>query len=172
MVGVFKLTDNEAIAPASVLNLSSYPLKENEVSLLAKGLKFIPKPSKPNKEVVHEAFESFSRRIKLTEFFGFSKDTETEPKLFHPKSNWVPPDILLKPETLEKLNELKNGIDDVSMSQNENNLTKEEFNAIKSLRYNKDIIIKPADKGSSTVIMNKSDYLKEGYRQLSNDKHY
>lgn len=155
-----------------MLNLSSYPLKENEVSLLTKGLKFIPKPSKPNKEVVREAFENFSRRIKLAEFFSHSKDTEREPKLFHPKSNWVPPDVLLNPEIIENLNELKNDIENVSLSQQETNLTKDELKAIKSLRNNKAIIIKPADKGSSTVIMNRADYLKEGYRQLSNEKHY
>ena len=49
-------------------------------------------------------------------------------------------------------------------------MTKDELKAIKSLRNNKDIIIKPAEKYSS-VIMNRSDYLKEGNRQLSNEKH-
>ena len=54
----------------------------------------------------------------------------------------------------------------VSLSQQETNLTKEELKAIKSLRNIKAIIIKPADKGSSSVIMSKSDYLKDGYRLL------
>ena len=107
-----------------MLNLSLYPLKENEVSLLTKGLKFIPKPSKPNKEVVCEAFENFSRRIKLAEFFSHSKDTEREPKLFHPKSNWVPLDALLNPEIIENLNELKNDIENESLSKQETYLTK------------------------------------------------
>ena len=35
---------------------------------------------------------------------------------------------------------------------------------------NKDIIIKKADKGSAVVVMNKKDYLREGYRQLSDKK--
>ncbi len=35
-----------------------------------------------------------------------------------------------------------------------------------------DIIIKKADKGTATVVMNKSDYLKEGYRQLSDSAFY
>ena len=48
LVGVLKLIDNEAILPEAVLNLSLYPLKENEVSLFTKGLKFIRKPSKPS----------------------------------------------------------------------------------------------------------------------------
>ena len=37
---------------------------------------------------------------------------------------------------------------------------------------NPDIIIKPADKGSATVIMNKSDYINEGYRQLNDVRYY
>ena len=40
-----------------------------------------------------------------------------------------------------------------------------------SLRNNKNIVIKPADKGSTTVIMDKSNYINEGYLQLSNSKH-
>ena len=58
------------------------------------------------------------------------------------------------------------------MSQQETNLTKEELKAIKSLWNYKDIIIKQSDKGSSTVIINRLDYLKEVYRHFSNEKHY
>ena len=87
--------------------------------------------------MVCEAFENFFRRIKLAEFFSHSKDTEREPKLFHPKSNWVPPDVLLNPEIIENLNELKNDIENVSLSQQETDLTKDELKAIKSLRNNK-----------------------------------
>lgn len=38
------------------------------------------------------------------------------------------------------------------------NLKSEELKALKSLRNNKNIIILPADKGNSTVIMNREDY--------------
>ena len=33
-------------------------------------------------------------------------------------------------------------------------------------RKNPEIVIKKADKGSAVVIMNTTDYLREGYRQL------
>ena len=49
------------------------------------------------------------------------------------------------------------------------NLTKEEYQSIKSLRNHPDIIIKPADKGSAIVIQDKEYYVKEGERQLHND---
>ena len=34
------------------------------------------------------------------------------------------------------------------------------------------IVIKPADKGGATVIMNRDDYVKEGMRQLADSKFY
>ena len=52
------------------------------------------------------------------------------------------------------------------------NLTKEEYQSIKSLRNHPDIIIKPADKGSAIVILDKDNYVKEGERQLHNDYFY
>ena len=51
------------------------------------------------------------------------------------------------------------------------NLTKEERSGIRDLQNNPHIVIKKADKGSATVIMNTTDYLREGYRQL-NDKDF
>ena len=44
--------------------------------------------------------------------------------------------------------------------------------SIKSLKTNKNIIIKPADKGGATVILSRSDYIKEGKNQLNNKQNY
>ena len=43
---------------------------------------------------------------------------------------------------------------------------------IKTLKENINILIKPADKGGVTVIMNKEDYIIEGLWQLNNMNHY
>jgi hypothetical protein len=43
---------------------------------------------------------------------------------------------------------------------------------VKKLKADESIIIKPADKGSSMVIMDKQDYIQEGNRQLEVDLHY
>ena len=43
---------------------------------------------------------------------------------------------------------------------------------MRDLHNNTDIIIKPADKGGSIVIMNTTDYIQEAQRQLSNPEHY
>ena len=47
------------------------------------------------------------------------------------------------------------------------NISCEKRAAIQSLKRNKNIVIKPADKGGATVILNKSDYIKEGKNQLN-----
>ena len=47
-----------------------------------------------------------------------------------------------------------------------NNLTKEECNALCSLRDNPSFILKGADKGSAVVVWDKEDYLKEASKQL------
>ena len=54
----------------------------------------------------------------------------------------------------------------------EKHLTKEEYKAIRSLRSNKDIVIKPADKGSAIVIMDKLSYINEGQKQPHNTQFY
>jgi hypothetical protein len=52
------------------------------------------------------------------------------------------------------------------------NLTEEEIAAMHTLKNEPSIIIKPADKGGATVIMDKKSYLKEAYRQLNDQKYY
>ena len=52
------------------------------------------------------------------------------------------------------------------------NLTKEEYQVIKSLKHNPDIIIKPADKDSAIVVLDKQSYIQEGQRQLNDTKFY
>ncbi len=52
------------------------------------------------------------------------------------------------------------------------NLTNGEYKAISSLKNNHKIVIKPADKGSNVVILNKRDYTQEGLRQLNDGQFY
>ena len=52
------------------------------------------------------------------------------------------------------------------------NLTRGEQLAIRSLSSNRHIVIKPADKGGAVVVMNTTDYINEGLRQLSDQNFY
>ena len=154
-----------------MVNLSDKKLEQGEIKLLEKGLSFIPKPLKPTQEEVQSSIAQFSRRLKLTYFFD-NKPKSEEPKLFVEKSDWCPVDQLIKDDILKELNELETEANKIVLKNNSSNLTKSERMAIKSLKNDQNIIIKPADKGGATVIMNKTDYIKEANRQLSNTLHY
>ena len=52
-----------------------------------------------------------------------------------------------------------------------NNLSRKERNALTTLRKRTDIVIKPADKGSGTVVMDHSWYVNECDRQLNDTKY-
>ena len=52
------------------------------------------------------------------------------------------------------------------------NLEPEEAEALLELRNNRDIIVKPADKSSAVVLMDREQYLWEDYRQLNNGTYY
>ena len=62
-------------------------------------------------------------------------------------------------------------LQDKTLVNNIPNLTKEEWKGINELKQNPHIVIKKADKGSAIVIMQTTDYLREGYRQL-NDRNF
>ena len=55
---------------------------------------------------------------------------------------------------------------------NHQNLTTDEWKALRHLQGHNDIIIKPADKGSVVVIMKVEDYIGEGHRQLADRNFY
>ena len=171
----FKLKNKEAISPVPVINLSNHFLKTEEINLLAKGLQFIPKPNKPNLETVKNAMQDFSRRLKLTTYFEYLRRYEQvdNPYIkFRDKSDWTPSDKHLDDETLAKLSKLLVDVNKIDLKQIGKNMSKVDYRALKSLRNRKDIVIKPADKGSSTIVLNKSDYIFEAMRQLSDPNYY
>ena len=128
---------------SGLLNLSKYKLNSGCESLLAKGIKYIPAPRVTKRIEVEEAYSNFARRLKLSFFFN-NKKSWTRDQKFRPTSNFNPPD----------------------------NLDRQERTAIKTLKQNKDIIIKPTDKGAAIVVIDKTDYVGEAERQLANQVHY
>ena len=87
------------------------------------------------------------------------------------RSNWVPP---VQPSVaLETfLQEVKVELADIKLSKPKHNLPYNERMAIRELKRNSEINIKKADKGTTTVIMNKQDMIREGQEQLDNRTHY
>ena len=90
---------------------------------------------------------------------------------FKHKSSWSPPLVNKTLETFKRA--CKQSLLHTKInSKNTPNLTKEEFEGLDTLRKNPHIVIKKTDKGSAVVVMNTTDYLREGYRQLSDPNFY
>jgi hypothetical protein len=110
------------------------------------------------------------------------KNSGTKDRRFVEKSTWVPPDHKLKADTLALADDIirETGVilDDYEVDSDcvklrtKNNLSREELMSIRKLKENKNIVIKPADKGGATVILDRDAYLKEAYRQLNDVKYY
>jgi hypothetical protein len=52
------------------------------------------------------------------------------------------------------------------------NLSPGEYNVIRTLSQNHKVVIKPVDKGQAICVLDREDYLKEGYKQLSDATKY
>ena len=155
----------------SVINLSKYPLSDIEQSVLDKGLNFIPTPKNVTKIPIMEAASNFGRRLKIAYHFRESK-VNHQPEKFIDKSKWEPPDKSMLSEILETIQNINTDLTNMEVPKHTQNLPNAELAALKQLRSNPFIVIKPADKGSSSVIMDKDNYISEGYRQLDNPSHY
>ena len=94
-----------------------------------------------------------------------------EPHLFHVKSNWQPP---IQPSVaLETYIEgVKTQLAEVKIFQPRNNLPYRERQVIREFEQNTNINVKKADKGTTTVIMNKEDKTREGQVLLDQRESY
>ena len=110
----------------------------------------------------------FCRKLRLIEYFSDRQETESI-DIVKPESTFTPPknrvpvldtytDFLTK-YPLEELAEKQSRVKD--------NLTKAEWNGIKELKNNSNIVIKESDKGGACVIMDAEVYDK---KNVGNDK--
>ena len=152
-------------------NLSDTPLTDDQVGVISKGLKFIPTPVTDKNKIRQQLlrdFEQFARRMRLRcMFHGKNK----EPHPFHVKSNWTPP---IQPSiALESyLEHVKVAISEINIEKPKYNLSRNQHAAVKELKNNAAINLKRADKGSTTVILNKTDKIQEAKVQLNNRDNY
>jgi len=160
------------------VNLSSYNLDAAQVSILDKGLTFIPSTRHIPYNRILECKKRNIRSIKLHDFF--KEDTQDyNPKLFKnlfiPKSTWVPPDNRLSVEAREAITDIseytasliKHNILPttnpktgplIRLPEWRPNITRLEMEAINKLKANNDIVIKGADKGGAVVVMDRNLY--------------
>ena len=96
---------------------------------------------------------------------------DKEPHPFHVKSDWDPP---IQPSVaLETfLDKVKCELGIIKLNRPIDNLSQGERNAPKELSRDQNIVLKKADKGTTTIIMNKTDKLNEGQVQLDDIHNY
>ena len=127
----------------------------DQIDLLSRGLKFVPTPitneAALRKQLLTD-FKDFARRMRL-QFIYHGKDKNIHP--FYVKSNWEPPVQQLAHTPITK-----------AIS----NLPLNERKAITELKNNSEINVKKADKGTTTVIMNKLDKTQEGQTLLDDQE--
>ena len=138
---------------------------------MEKDLDFAPIQKKLNESELRGDFNEFCKRMRLKWYFRNESQNLSKAPVFLLKSRWQPPQGHLCCEVFlsqveNELLELPNA--DIKYS----NLSREDWNVIRSLADDRIIIIKKADKGSRIVIWGRNDYLMETEKQLSNKKVY
>ena len=133
----------------NVVKLSKHKLTKTEVSLLSKGLKFVPTSNHINKARLKMELEAYGRMLRLKWHFR-NDEKEFDRKRFKPKSTFNPRN---KDAAIEiYLSSLEEKLMNIEIPQNKyNNLTREEWSALYNLKNDKNIVIKSTDKGSRVL---------------------
>jgi len=86
-------------------------------------------------------------------------------------SNWIPP--VLQSITLESyLESVKTQLAEIKINKPRNNLSRTEMATLKELKNDSAINLEKADKGTTTLIMNKSNKIQEAEVQLQIREQY
>ena len=166
-----RLAERIRDAKQFVKNLSSHKLNDNEVILLSKGVKFVPTPTeKKVTQIVLKDYAEYERRMRCSFLFEGVNSNDNKIHPFYQKTGYTP---TYSCGALENyLFATKYELSKLTPQKQKSNMTKSEWQALKSLKSNEDIIIKKADKCSTLCVLDKEDYIKEGNRQLCNTTYY
>lgn len=151
----------------------NFTLTGPQRNLLERGLTFIPTIDigKNQKQQLQLDLQNYHRRIKLAVYFKNAKNRVHLP--FVGSSSWSPPmdelPVEIKNLIKKDLETLKNNY---RTFQEKHNLSIQEIKALRELQKNKNVIIKPADKGSAVVILSRTQYTFEVERQLKDKEYY
>ena len=153
--------ENEAksqqdIVQPKIFNLSKKTLSRYQVNILLRGLKFTPTP-KRNIIQLKSDIHNYTRKLHLTEFFHNAPENNNLQNLFKTKSHFTP--SRNRDRDLEHQIDILNNLDLEGMDiSSKNNLSKTEQLELSKLINDKTIIIKPADKGSTVVVLSTEHY--------------
>ena len=136
---------------SKIINLSKRHLTKIQISLSTKEPKFCP-TTKGNVFDIKSDTKEFTRKLKLRErFWGIEYNDES---LVKSKSN------INVNTAIQELSNISNILEQIkpTISNVNDNLTKQERKALKELQEDQDLVIRKADKGNTLVLMDKDYY--------------
>ena len=141
-----------------VSNVSNVALSKDEETLLSRGLSFCPRPLKIERFLLIADIKQFPRRLRFKQFFNDpdANDENDDRIPLWRKLTWtLPPDREPSLETyIQTVKEqMISKLDQGPRQRSHNNISTQERKALLTLRSRTDIVIKPVDKGSATVVM-------------------
>ena len=159
----------------NIINLSNVQLNSHERAVISRGLTFCPTTGRYNQFTLLQDLDNFARNLRLEEYFFDKPQRETTTIIpSSSRQQWTPSsqrekhlDTYIEAVQKDILREYN-----THRPASAKNLSRKEYDSLKALSERTDIVIKPADKGGGIVILNKSDYIQEGTRQLTNTSFY
>jgi hypothetical protein len=146
-----------------ITNLSSHELTSDQISILSKGLTFVPDRTEVDLTKVRADLGEWERRMRLREFF-FEEHKQAnvpdESERFKVKRESTFTPNKERDAWLDMYIEVvKNEIVASLIKSKSLNVSREENKAFHELLHNDKIVIRPADKVSGIVLVDKEDYI-------------
>jgi hypothetical protein len=149
-------------------------------SCLSRGGKFIITPRVPTVPSYRRAWEDYCRSVRLKLFFGNRPNRAFDPRYHVPNPTWMPP--AAPPFVQDHLDDLWSDITAAEAAASEywhrgkgarrSNTPVSELRALQELKARNDIIVKPADKNLGLTLIGRDWYMRECFRQLSDEATY
>ncbi|MGL5596520.1 MAG: hypothetical protein ACRDDA_00030, partial [Aeromonas sp.] len=159
-----------------VVNLSRViDLNNHEISLLEKGLGFIPEIKvKSSVPELQAQVAEYHKRLRVAAFYGDEAGGAGPRKPFMPPSEWEPPEDKVPQVAHIIVDRDTNFLLDLPVgdSGSTGNLLYGEQVALQRFQDDFNVIIKPADKGAVVVVMDRAQYIREAMRQLQDTQYY
>ena len=154
--------------------MSGRNLTDPQILLLSKGLSFIPTPRDSTNFELLADFNRFSEKIRSLSKSRQTNNNNNKKFPLRRAQKWKPRQQFFSSTDLEGvLEKMKLEISCIPTTDKiPHNLSPEERRALRELKYNNDLVINKADKGSTIVVQNKTDYITDALEHLSDSVTY
>ena len=169
-------------AQDNIVNLSGITLTKPQITILSKGLSFVPTANHISPRELIKNINDFAQHTK-TQYLRYQKATLSSKRKrdirFYPRSkqnNQQSLNTRLGPKPLEDAFQvIKSETTELNLETTpplKYNLTRKEHKALKELAENHNIVCNRADKGSTITVIHRKDYIREGLEHLSDTNTY